>query len=63
MKKYSKANKQKWNRQFWMKKRRAGWKFFGFCLPSKIGEELQSLKRQRMDEYRKSQMPGKVETP
>ena len=34
-----------------------GWKFYGFCLPQTIGDELLDLKRQRMEDYRKSQIP------
>jgi hypothetical protein len=58
---YSKEDKRKWNQRFRNKKRRAGWKFYGFCLPQIIGDELLNLKRQRMDDYRKSQLPKEVE--
>ena len=54
---YPKEQKRKWNETFWRKKRREGWKFYGFCLPQSIGNELLNLKRQRMDEYKKSQRP------
>lgn len=63
MTKYNKESKRRANQRFWTKKRRAGWKFYGFCLPPSIGNELLNLKRQRMDEYRKSEMAGDVETP
>jgi hypothetical protein len=63
MRKHAKDDKRRWNRRYWTKKRRAGWKFYGFCLPKPIGDELLSLKRQRMEEHRKSQLPGEVETP
>ena len=62
MTKYSKESKRRANQRFWNKKRRAGWKFYGFCLPQMVGDELLNLKRQRMEEYRKSQLPGEVET-
>ena len=62
MRKHSKENKRRANQRFWNKKRRAGWKFYGFCLPQNIGDELLNLKRQRMDEYRESQLAGEVET-
>jgi hypothetical protein len=61
MTKHSKEDKRKWNQRYWAKKRRAGWKFYGFCLPQSIGDELLTLKRQRMDAFRKSQGP-EVET-
>ena len=62
MKNYTKEDKRRWNETYWRKKRRAGWKFYGFCLPQSIGDELLNLKRQRMDEYRKTQVP-EVERP
>lgn len=62
MTKHSKEDKRRWNQRYWTKKRRAGWKFYGFCLPQSIGDELLNLKRQRMQDYRKSQLPGEVET-
>jgi hypothetical protein len=55
MTKHTKEDKRRWNQRYWRKKRRAGWKFYGFCLPQSIGDELLNLKRQRMDEYRRSQ--------
>ena len=62
MTKHSKEDKRRWNQRYWTKKRRAGWKFYGFCLPHSIGNELLNLKRQRMDEYRKSQLAREVES-
>jgi hypothetical protein len=62
MSKYDKESKRRANQRFWNKKRRAGWKFYGFCLPPMIGDELLHLKRQRMEEYRESQLAGKGET-
>ena len=55
MKNYTKEDKRRWNETYWRKKRRAGWKFYGFCLPQSIGDELVNLKRHRMNEYRKEQ--------
>ena len=62
MTKYNKENKRRANQRFWNKKRRAGWRFYGFCLPQSVGNELLNLKRQRMDDYRKSQLPREVES-
>jgi hypothetical protein len=55
---YSKEEKRKWNERYWSKKRRAGWKFYGFCLPQSIGNEILALKCQRMAEYKQALETG-----
>jgi hypothetical protein len=43
--------KAKWNKKYFTRRKKEGWKFLGFCVPVDIAQELHELKSRLMTEY------------
>ncbi|MBE0546050.1 MAG: hypothetical protein IH623_32390 [Verrucomicrobia bacterium] len=52
---YTAEEKRRWNKTYWRKKKRAGFVFYGFCLPKPVMDELKIWRAKRMEQWSKEQ--------